>query len=325
MILIKLKNRSRLQKPSKPLRCVYKTDLSLLVTLFFVAFAQVAEASELKKPSLEIQVDHISAADVDESSPTGEVTVTTTGGTASIPFQLTEKSNLTLELSGNRIFYDWNDIEKIEFSNGRKPWDDFNSARARFKFDYKWNPKWSSFANIYTAAGWEEEMDDAYSYGASIGVVYKGPYSLNWTLGANSGEGPENGYWGVFGSVAWNQHKKEEGRPGFFASVEFPPAAEFGGVINENWLVRWNLWQTGNIFRLADDNDVSPSGLVVTTVERTGISAEYKPVKKFVVTLGGSYVFGHRYEIQNENGNKIQSFVNINASLGVALNFKYEF
>ena len=65
--------------------------------------------------------------------------------------------------------------------------------------------------------------------------------------------------------------------------------------------------------------------LTIEAVERTGISIEYKPVKKFTVTLGGSYIFKQQYEIQNENGNKIQSFVNIDPSLSVALNLKYNF
>ena len=304
---------------------VSKIKFGFWVFIIMLVFPVIIEAMELKRPSFEIQVDHISSADVDESSPTGEVTVTSTGGSAEIPFQLTEKLGSALELSGSRISFDWDNTENLKFSNGLKPWDELKFARLRLKFNYKWSPRWNSFANLYTSAGWEEEISDAYSYGANIGTVYMGPYNLRWTLGAASGEGPENGYWGVFGGSAWNQHKKEEGQRGFFASLEWPPAAEFGGVINENWLVRWNLWHTGNIFRLADDNALVPSGLVVTTVDGTGIFLEYKPVKKFTVTLGGSYVYRHRYEVQNENGNKIQSFVNIDASLGAALNLKFNF
>ena len=100
---------------------------------------------------------------------------------------------------------------------------------------------------------------------------------------------------------------------------------ELGAVINEKWLVRGNLWSTGRIYRLADDNAVSPSGLVARSVEATGIFLEYKPIKKFSITLGGSYGFRHQYEIQNENGNKIQSLVNIDAALGATLNFKFKF
>jgi hypothetical protein len=89
--------------------------------------------------------------------------------------------------------------------------------------------------------------------------------------------------------------------------------------------VRGNLWSTGRIYRLANDNAVSPSGLVVRAVEATGIFLEYRPFKKFTVALGGSYVYRHRYEIQDETGDKIESFVNIDASLGATLNFKLKF
>jgi len=65
--------------------------------------------------------------------------------------------------------------------------------------------------------------------------------------------------------------------------------------------------------------------LVVASVERTGLFVEYKPIRKFTVTLGGSYVFRHQYEIQNENGNKIQSNLHIDAALGATLNFKFNF
>jgi hypothetical protein len=94
---------------------------------------------------------------------------------------------------------------------------------------------------------------------------------------------------------------------------------------NEKWLVRAIRWQTGRIYRLADDNAVSPSGLLVRSVEAVGIFFEYKPIKKFSIALGGSYVFRHRYEIQNENGDQIQSYVNINAALGATLNFRFRF
>lgn len=305
--------------------CIDKILLACLLTTHLFALPLPAEAVELKSPSIEVWVDHISSADVDESSPTGELAVTATTGRASIPFGLTEKLKLTFELSGSRIFFDWDNTEDIAFSNGLKPWDDFTSARLRLKLDYQWNSQWVSFGNVYTSAAWEEEIDDSYSYGASIGTSLIGPYNLTWTLGVGSGQGPENGYWGVFGGIGWNQHKKEEGQPGIFASLNWPPEAEIGAVINEKWLVRGNLWSTGRIYRLANDNAVSPSGLVVRLVEATGIFLEYKPFKKFSVALGGSYVFRHRYEIQDESGDKVQSFANINASFGATLNFKFKF
>jgi hypothetical protein len=64
---------------------------------------------------------------------------------------------------------------------------------------------------------------------------------------------------------------------------------------------------------------------VLRLVEETGILLEYKPFKKFSMALGGSYVFRHRYEIQDESGDKVQSFANIDASLGATLNFKFKF
>ena len=137
----------------------------------------------MDSPSIETRIEYISSADEEGSGPSGEVAVTSAGGTASMPFQLAKKLNLTFELSGSRIFFDWDNTENLKFSNGRKPWDDFNSARVRLKFNYNWNPQWTSFANVYTAAGWEEEMDDSYSYGASIGTVFQSPYNLRWTLG----------------------------------------------------------------------------------------------------------------------------------------------
>jgi hypothetical protein len=325
MTYLKVNFASLKRKASGSFFRIDKILFACLATTLIFALPPAAEAIELKSPSIEIWGDHIFSANVDESSPTGKLSVTSTSGRASIPLQLTDKLNLSFELSGSRIFFDWDNTEDIAFSNGLKPWDDFTSARLRLKLNYQWNPQWISFGNAYTSAAWEEEIDDSYSYGASIGTIFMGPYNLTWTLGVGSGQGPENGYWGVFGGIGWNQHKKEEGQPGIFASLNWPLKAEIGAVINEKWLVRGNLWSTGRIYRLANDNAVSPSGLVVRSVEATGIFLEYKPIKKFSITLGGSYVFRHQYEIQNENGNKIQSLVNIDAALGATLNFKFKF
>ena len=325
MIYFSIKYAFPMLKQSGFLSYVYCIGFASLIVITILAVPLTTEAIELKSPLLEIWGDHISSADVDESSPTGEVAVTSIGSTASIPFQLTEKWHLTFELSGSRIFFDWDNTEDIGFSNGLKPWDDFKSTRVRLKFNYRWDPQWSSFANVYTAAGWEEEIDDSYSFGTSIGTVFHGPYHLRWTLGVSSGQGPESGYWGIFGGIAWNQHKKEEGPPGMFASLNWPLSAELGVVLNPKWLLRGNLWQNGGIFRLANDNSLSPSGLVVTSFERTGLFVEYRPVQKFKVTLGGSYVFRQRYEIQNENGDQIQPYVNIDAALGITLNLNFQF
>ena len=325
MISFRLKYALPIPKHLGRLIRICKIELISVVAILIFAVPLPAEAIQLKSPSIEVWGDHISSADVDESSPTGELTVTSTTARVSIPFQLSEKLDFTFELSGSRFFFDWDNAENLKFSNGLTPWDDFNSARVRLKLNYQWKPQWISFTNVYTSAAWEEEIDDAYSYGASLGTVFLGPYNLRWTLGIGSGQGPENGYWGIFGGIGWNQHKKEEGRPGIFASLNWPLEAEIGAVINEKWLVRGNRWQTGRTFRLADDNAVSPSGLLVRSVEAVGIFIEYKPIKKFSIALGGNYVFGHQYEIQNENGNKIQSFVNIDAALGATLNFKLQF
>ena len=325
MTFLRLIYASAKRKHSGSLFRIDKILFAFLLTTRLFAMPMPAEAIELKSPSIEVWVDHISSADVDESNPTGELAVTGTTGRASIPLGLTEKLNLTFELSGSRIFFDWDKTKDIAFSNGLKPWDDFNSARLRLKLNYQWNPQWISFANVHTSAAWEEEIDDSYSYGATIGTIYSGPYNLTWTLGVGSGQGPENWYWGLFGGIGWNQHKKEEGQPGIFASLNWPPEAEIGAVINEKWLVRGNLWSTGRIYRLANDNAVSPSGLVVRSVEATGIFLEYRPFKKILMALGGSFFYRHRYEIQDESGDKVQSFVNIDASLGATLNIKLKF
>lgn len=325
MISFRLKYALPIRKHLRHFFCVCKIELIFVVAILIFAVPLPAEAIELKSPSIEVWGDHLSSADVDESSPTGELAVTSTTARVSFPFQLTEKSDLTFEASGSRFLFDWDNTENIGFSNGLNPWDDLNSARVRLKFNYNWNPQWISFTNVYTSAAWEEEIDDSYSYGASIGTVFLGPYNLRWTLGIGSGQGPENGYWGVFGGIGWNQHKKEEGQPGIFASLNWPLEAEIGAVINEKWLVRAIRWQTGRTFRLADDNDLSPSGLLVRSVEAVGIFFEYKPIKKFSIALGGSYVFRHQYEIQNEKGDQIQSYVNINAALGATLNFRFRF
>ena len=325
MISFKLTYALPIRKESMRIFCICEIEFIAFITILIFAVPLPAEAIEWKSPSIEVWGDHISSEDVDEASPTGELAVTSTTARVSIPLRLTEKLDLTFELSGSRFFFDWDNTENIKFSNGLTPWDDFNSARVRLKLNYQWNPQWISFVNVYTSAAWEEEIDDSYSYGASLGTVFLGPYNLRWTLGVSSGEGPEEGYWGVFGAIAWNQHKKEEGQPGIFASLNWPLEAEIGAVINEKWLVRGNLWSTGRIFRLADDNAVSPSGLVVRSVEATGIFLEYKPSQKFSIALGGSYVYRHGYEIQNETGDQIQPYVNINAALGATLNFRFKF
>ena len=235
--------------------------------------------------------------------PESEVAFIVTELGFSLPFHLTDTNNLDFSFTGGRVFSDWHNRKNLKFSNGRKPWDDLNFSSASLTISHGWNKNWTSFVGGAIAVGWEEEIDDASSFTEFIGTSYQSAFNLKWTLGVGFGQEPEESGWGPFGGVTWNEDRKNEGDPGFCASIDWPPAAEVCYVVNKKWAVRLNYTTIGGTFRLADDNEVSPSGLVKPSLESYVLFVDYKPIPSLSLNLAVNYNFEHQWEIQDEDGN----------------------
>jgi hypothetical protein len=62
----------------------------------------------------------------------------------------------------------------------------------------------------------------------------------------------------------------------------------------------------GGIYRLAEDSEVSPSGLVEIQGYESGLFVDIRPVKQLKLSIGVDYHFGQEWEIQDAGGNDLQ-------------------
>ena len=302
-----------------------KLQFSLLwVTITMLTLPMIAAAVEFGKPALGGYSDYVAPANINESGDNGQVAITTLEINFSLPVNLSTNSNLGINWGVGRSFFDFRKTDNLKFSNGSRPWSDLYFSNAGFNFNYIWNKKWSSFIGLGGNAGWEDEIDDAFSLYESFGASYNSAFDLRWTLGVGFRQGPENNGWGPFGSIAWNEDRKSKGQPGFCASVNWPPAAEICYVVDSKWAVRSNFAEFSGIFRLADDNDVSPSGLLITVVEKISLSVDYMPIAPLLLTFGIAYNMERCWDIGNEGGSTLQT-VDLDEALGFQFNINWVF
>jgi len=305
-------------------------------TIFFVAlmaagvllYSVSAAAIEFGLPGISGSVEHMSSSDVDETNPQAEVSVTSTIAGIRLPVKLTENSDLEVKFSGGLYYFDWSDKERLKFSNSREPWDDLHSAEFGLAYAYKWNKKWSSFLGSGIGAGWEKDTDDIYSYRGFLGSSYRWGQNLNWkaSLGFGFGRGPEeksSGFfsgpygttWGPFGGISWNEERRNSFQPGLSFNLKFPPDLKIAYVFNEHWIVSFNLSDIGKIFRLADDNDVSPEGLLAVNYSKAELAVDFRPIERLTLSMGFSKYVQKKFDIQDDDGNSLQT-IEVHDSFG---------
>ena len=279
-----------------------------------------AAAVEFGRPALSGSIEHISSSDVDETNPHAEVSVTSASAGMRLPINLTENSDLEIKFSGGLYYFDWRDTERLKFSNGREPWDDLYSAEFGLAYVYKWNIKWASFLGSGIGAGWEKDTDDIYSYRGFLGTNYSWGQRLNWkaTLGFGFGRGPEeksSGFFsgpygttlGPFGGISWNEKQRNSFQPGWSFKLQFPPDLQIAYVFNEHWAINFNWSHLGKIFRLADDNDISPEGLLAVSYSKSELAVDFRPIETLTLSLGFSEYFHKQFDIQDDGGNSLQT------------------
>jgi hypothetical protein len=289
-------------------------------------FPMSAKAIDFGAPAVNGSVEHISSSDVDESNPQAQVSVTYTAAGVSLPIKLTENSDLQVKLSGGLYYFDWSDTERLKFSSGQEPWDDLYSAEFGLSYVYKWNKKWASFLGSGIGAGWEKDTDDMYSYRGFLGTNYSWGQRLKWkaSLGLGFGHRPDGTLLGPFGAISWNEEQRDSFQPGWSFKLEFPPDLRIAYVFNDHWAINFNWSHLGQLFRLADDNEISPEGLLDFTYSKSELSLDFRPIETLTLSLGFSEYFHKELDIQDDNGNSLQT-IEFHDSFGGQLSVSWAF
>ena len=300
-----------------------------------LASAEVAAAFELQYPVLKLRGGYLSSADVDEPGDDGAAELFFTQVTVSWPVEFSGSSKINFNLTGGIDHFEWKNPHRLNFSDGREPWHTLYSADFSLTYVQVWNQHWYSFLGGGFGSGWEKEIDDSFSYRGFLGTTYS--WSQHWqaTLGIGLGRGPEKSATGPirgpegtslgpFAGIFWNKNRRELFQPGWCASLEFPPKGDVCYVINHSWAVSWNFGSFGRIYRLADNNDLSPSGLLAVSFIKSGFALDFRPSASLSVSLGVFGALDNTWEIQDDDGNALQT-VYLDNPLGVEFTVSWKF
>jgi hypothetical protein len=297
----------------------------LLVVLAVVLIPDLLEAAELGNPVLSVRGLYIHSTDVDERSSMGEVAETFALVSLSVPIYLTEQSQLELDLSADQIHFSWKNPERLGFSNGLEPWDDLNSIYLGLKYTHYWKKNWAYFIGCGFGDAWEEELSDAYSYNAYIGIVRH--WSPNWSgyIGVGYNQGLEDTRFDLpSAGLYWNQTRRKDSPSGWSAAIEWPPEGNISYTFNQRWKTHLSFGGFGKSYRLAEDNKLSPSGILNLGVGYVGLFMDFRPSKLLIISLGVIKYTSQVWDIQNDDGDSIED-VNTDSTEGLQFTVSWTF
>jgi hypothetical protein len=297
----------------------------LLVVLTVLLVPDLGEAAELGNPVLTARGLYIHSTQVDERSHRGEVAETFALVSLSVPVIFTEQSQLELNFSADQLHFSWKNPERLGFSNGLEPWDDLNSTYLGLKYIHYWKKNWAYFIGGGFGAAWEEELSDAYFYNAYIGIVRN--WSPNWSgyIGVGFNQGLEDTRFDPpFVGLYWNQTRSKGSPSGWSAAIEWPPEGNISYTFNQRWKTHLSFSGFGKSYRLADDNKLSPSGILNLIVGYAGLFADFRPSKQLMISLGVIKYTGQTWDIQNDDGDSLED-VNTDPSEGLQFTVSWTF
>jgi hypothetical protein len=297
----------------------------LLVVLTVLLFAGLGEAVELGNPVLTTRGWYIHSTEVSERSHQGEVAETFALVSLSVPIIFTEQSHLELNVSVDQIHFSWKNPELLGFSKGLEPWDDLNSTYLGLKYTNYWKKNWAYFLGGGFGAAWEEELSEANSYNAYIGIVRH--WSSNWSgyIGVGFNQGLEDTRFDPpFAGLYWNQTRREGSPSGWSATIEWPPQGNISYMFNQRWTAHMSFGGIGKSYRLADDNTLSPSGILDLIVGYVGFFADFRPSKQLLISLGVIGYTGQFWSIRNDDGDSMED-VDTDPSRGLQLTVSWTF
>ena len=284
-----------------------KMPFTIVILAWMTILPLMAMAFEPDSPTLTVTGGTTFDAEINESANSkGKVEDICSGISLTVPVKLDGQSSMELTLKAEQTAYDWTEPGDIIFSSGHDPWDNLYSAELGLNYSHHWNQSWSGLAGVVLGAEWEEDMEDSFSYGGYMGFMYRTDFNLCWIVGVSFFQKPEETFFFPIFGAAWNQGEPGESRAGWSASLGIPET-EIRYSFNEIFDIYCNVEMDIDVYRLKDDSEVSPSGLVEMSGFTGGLFLDIRPMKPLSISLGVMHRFEREWEIQNNNGDTVQN------------------
>jgi hypothetical protein len=215
--------------------------------------------------------------------------------------------------------YDFEDVARLPFGNGREPFDQLHRVVLSADHGGQIEGRWSWFGGATLASAFEEEMEDSYSGMVRGGVGYALDGDLDLRLGAAVSAHPIGVRALPLVSLAWNR-KAEQG----WSALLGAPQTEARYRWNAAWATRAALGLEGGTWRLADDSPVRREGYFSEQGLKAGLYQDVNLTEAAFLSLGLTWSFARSMEVYNADGDKSGDW-DLDPALGGSISFGLRF
>ena len=194
--------------------------------------------------------------------------------------------------------FTWDEADQL-VSDTQTPWQRLHTLGADWSHRERFNDRWGWFARLGATASFEEEIDRSVQGSAGGGLNYA--FSSQWSLSFGAGTVVHPLRWRVLPLASLNF--RPQSTSGWTARIGVPRTA-----ITYRWNAGWSLGadlQRHNRFsRLADDNELVPSGYAEIEDWSLGPVLGWQGEKGWRLTCSPRYHFGTDYTVYGPDGDK---------------------
>ncbi|MBF0117711.1 MAG: hypothetical protein HQK79_02675 [Desulfobacterales bacterium] len=224
----------------------------------------------------------------------------------------------------NLKYTTWGDIKKLSFGNKKdEPWKMLHSLYAGVEDEGPTSGDWFYFVDGKVSLAFEDVKDFNKSFETTLLGGLKYAIMPNDVLyikmgGAfyhNNMKLDVNPYF----LMGWNRFEKQ----GLTAAVGYPES-NIGYRVTENFTARLNvLLNDFHIYKLSNDNPLSPDGYLEVVKNRAALFLDYKTSEEIFLNLGVSYDIRNEYIAYDKN--KETYTIGLDKAIGIVAQMGYVF
>jgi len=285
--------------------------LPAMLAISFILLSLAEAQAEPQELEAEVSVRPMLDADIEDFGT--EVGLTKVGFSATY---LCFTFNYTLNS------YSWDDInDNLPFGNGTDdPWDTLHELEFGLRYIKPFDDGWSYFALASALLAYEDEINEAFGYEITAGLIYEPAPEWEFRLGTQVAynEVSECKVYPI-GAILWNQEAEE----GFSAILGLPESClKYHFTPDVSSKIEFSFDK--DLYRLADDSTVAQEGYLEYEGLVLGVHLDINISENALFTIGTEYNFERGLALYGQDGQDMSSH-DIDSAFGGVFKLAYTF
>ena len=283
------------------------TAAACLMLLAAIGMPDASWAWESDGPRFNIYTQGYEKANVDEG---GSYSKTETGVSAGYKW---------FTLSYKRSDFSWSDSDSVNFSKKDSPWDQLNKLTLDASFNGALSESVSWFAGGSLISGFEDQIDESFTFAPRGGLTFTPTYDLKFHVGAAGLISPVRPLVLPLVGAEW----RSEHDYGLSGIIGFPGTRvqyRFNDLLAARVAAKWER----DIYRLSNDSSVAKKGYVEESGYTGGAYLDITPLAGLKLTVGAELLFDRQLRLYDKGGDEF-SKTDVDRSLGAVLRASYSF